>query len=78
MTLVRDVHFLNACVPILVTPFPIVTLVRPEFLNALEPILVTESGIVMLVRAGHEVQPLESLAAKALSTILVAPSSMVT
>ena len=35
----------------LVTPLPIVTLVRPlQFQNALSPMLVTESGIVTLVR----------------------------
>src|SRR5215831_16175896 len=41
---------LNASVPMLVTLFGMVTLVRPQFANALSPMLVTLLGMVTLFR----------------------------
>ena len=41
---------LNALLPMLVTLFGIVILVREQLLNALLPMLVTLFGIVILVR----------------------------
>jgi hypothetical protein len=59
----------KASAPIVVTPLPIVTLVRLLPANALSPMVVTLSGIVMLVR-------LPSLNEKL--PIVVTPCSMIT
>ena len=50
-TMANLAQLLNACASILVTPLPIVTLLRPvQEKNALVPIVVTVLGMVTLVR----------------------------
>jgi hypothetical protein len=49
-TVTKPEQLWNALAPILVTEFPIVTVVNPELVNALAPILVTELGIIIDVK----------------------------